>query len=192
MDYPQPATPRQKQLEGLFEEFVAMGAERSYGKLGRKHGIEGPELLRHARAFLWPDRINALAIRNNEANGGTAPEHGTQDPVEGQVNQLHLSRLRLLQQKAMTYLEGCTFDKPDTALRMLIETMKLQREILGLSKDKDDDLRTILLGRLKEVEDEAKKPAEPEFKFDPNYVPPELPNGPEGNPAPPSGGDHAE
>jgi hypothetical protein len=188
MEYPKPATPRQVQLEGLFKEFVEMGADRSYGKLGRKHGIEGPELLRHSKQFLWPERINSMAIKQNEENA--VPD---EKPDEGHVNKLHLTRLRLLQQKAMTYLENCTFDKPDTALRMLVDCMKLQREILGLSKDKEDDLRSILLGRLKEAE-EAKGPAAPtanDFPFDPDYVPPALPDGSQANSSPPSGGDHA-
>ena len=166
-----------------------MGDQRSYGKLGRKHGIEGPDLLRHAKAFLWPERINALAAQHNEETS-TEPEIGTQDPNEANVNRLHLGRLKILQQKAMTYLENCTFDKPDTALRMLIEAMKLQRDILGLSKDKDDDLRSILLGRLKEMEPApapgGAAPPAPEFAYNPDLQIPQAPNGPEGNPSPAS------
>lgn len=191
MNHPQPQTEKEKRLEALFPEYVGMGEQRSYGKICRKHGIEAPELMRHARQFLWPERIHQLLIQANEE---TAPAIDPEDPASSEINRLHLQRLKLLQKKAMEYLENCTFDKPDTALRMLVETMKLQREILGLTKDKELDLRAVLEKRIKEAADlrggvESK---EPEFRFDPALPIEELPDGPEGTAAPPSGGDHAE
>lgn len=196
VDTPQPTTAREKVLEGLFAEFVALGADRTYGKLGRKHGIEASELVRHARKFLWPDRINALQIQHNEETS-TESEFTKADPENENVNKLHLSRLRALQMKAYAHLEKCAFDKPETALRMLVDCMKLQREILGLSKDKDEDLRATMMRRLDEMSRAQPPAGAPEFKFDPDFKVPPAPeikpeDGPEGNPAPPSGGDHAE
>lgn len=190
--HPEPRTAREKQIEALFADFVGMGSQRSYGKLARKHGVEAPELMRHARQFLWPERIHALQIKaNEETSTSTDPD----DAVESEINRLHLTRLKLLQQKAMAYLENVVFDKPDTALRMLVECMKLEREIKGLTKDKTEDLRAILEKRLKDIAEakgEVESPNEPEFRFNPQLSIEELPDGPEGNPAPPRGGDHVE
>lgn len=195
---PQPKTPREKVLEGLFPEFVSLGNDRTYGMLGRKHGIEASELVRHARAFLWPERITALKMQHQEEAGSEAETVKHTDPDIENVSKLHLSRLRALQVKAYAHLEKCAFDKPETALKMLIDCMKLQREILGLSKDKDEDLRATMMKRLDEMSKATPgaAPAEPEFKFDPKFQVPPAPetetDGPEGNPAPPGGGDHAE
>lgn len=190
MDHPKPRTPRETNLEALFAEFVALGEQRSYGKIARKHGIEAPELMRHARQFLWPERIHSLQLVANEQTSTAT------DPNEAganEINRLHLTRLKLLQQKAMQYLENVVFDKPDTALKMLIESMKLEREIKGLTKDKTEDLRAILERRIREATDlKPAAPAAPEFQFDPELPIDELPDGPEANPAPPSGGDHVE
>lgn len=195
MEVPQPRTPREKKLEGLFDEFVSMGAKRSYGPLARKHGIEGPELMRHARAFLWPERVNSIQIQHNEATSAEG-DPSIDEKAAGEVNRLHLTRLVLLQQKAMTYLENVVFDKPETALRMLIESMKLEREIKGLTKDKTDDLRSILMGRIQEAQDalqSSSTPAdEPEFAYDPDFEPPPLTDESQRSSTPPSGGDHAE
>lgn len=191
MSHPQPQTEKEKRFEALFPEYVSMGEQRSYGKLCRKHGIEAPELMRHSRQFLWPERIHQLQIRANEES---APAVDPEDPASTEVNRLHLQRLKLLQQKAMTYLENVVFDKPDTALRMLIESMKLQREILGLTKDKELDLRAVLEKRIREASDArgGVESKEPEFTFDPALPIEELPDGPEGTAPPPSGGDHVE
>lgn len=195
---PTPRTPRERQLEALFPEFLALGTERTYGKIGRKHGIESSELVRHARTFMWPERINQLQAKHNEETSAEK-DLVAASPEDANVNRLHLSRLRTLQEKAMGYLNNVVFDKPETALRMLIECMKLQRDILGLSKDKDEDLRAIMLKRLDEMTprpDPTKPaaPAVPEFPFNPNFHVPPAPesDGPEGHPAPPSGGDHVE
>lgn len=192
MNHPEPRTAREKQLEGFFADFVGMGDQRSYGKLARKHGIEAPELMRHARQFLWPERIHALQIKANEE---TSTAVDPDDAGASEINRLHLTRLKALQKKAMDYLENVVFDKPDTALRMLIESMKLEREIKGLTKDKTDDLRSILERRIREAADAkggVESPQTPEFTFDPAFQTEELPDGPEGNPAPPSGGDPTE
>jgi len=182
MDSPQPRTARERELEGLFKEFVSMGDQRNYGKLGRAHGIEGMELLRHAKKFLWPERIHSLQLAHNEqTNTARDPE----DAGVSEINRLHLTRLKLLQVKAMHYLESCVFDKPEAAMRCLIESMKLEREIKGLTKDKVDDLRSILEKRIQEATD-SKAPAN-EFPYDPNMPVEGLPeDGPQGNPPPPS------
>jgi predicted Holliday junction resolvase-like endonuclease len=65
-------------------------------------------------------------------------------------------------------------------MRTLIEAMKLEREIKGLTRDKVDDLRSILLGRIAEAQ-QAVPGAGPEFSFDPQMS---IPDGPEGNPSP--------
>lgn len=187
MEIPTPETARQKQLEALFPEFVAMGERRSYGALGRKHGIEGWELLGHARKFAWAARINQAAIRTNEATAVDTHVAGASE-----VNRTHLTRLMLLQKKAMDYLENVVFDKPDTALRMLIESMKLEREIKGLTKDKVDDLRSVLLERIGELDKPQDTAAEPDFNYNPQMPIEDIEDGPARDPAPPSGGDHAE
>lgn len=195
---PTPRTPRERQIEALFNEFVAMGTDRTYGKLGRKHGIESSELVRHARTFMWPERVNQLQAQHNQETS-LEKENGAASPEDAGINRLHLSRLRTLQEKAMAYLNNVVFDKPETAMKMLIDCMKLQRDILGLSKDRDEDLRAIMLKRIEELVPKPASgapaaPAIPEFPFDPDFTVPPAPesNGPEGHPAPPSGGDHAE
>lgn len=186
MNYPQPKTAKEKQFETLFQEFVSMGDQRSYGKLARKHGLEAPELMRHARAFMWPERVHALLIRTNEQ---TATADDPLEAASAEINRLHLTRLKLLQKKAMDFLENVVFDRPDTALKMLIESMKLEREIKGMNKEKTDDLRSVLEKRLKESSEQ--KSTEPEFVYDPNFQIEEL-DGPQESSPPPSGGDHAQ
>lgn len=171
-----------------------MGPDRSYGALSRKHGIEPTEMMRHARGFLWGPRINALKIQQNEET--SLPVAAEDDGGVGQVNRQHLSMLKHLQAKAFNHLRDVAFDKPETALRMLIDSMKLERDIKGMSKDREDDLKSVMMARLKEMEKENGKkpdaPPEPEFPYEPDYEPPALNNGPENDSAPPSGGDHAE
>jgi hypothetical protein len=201
VEIPKPKTAREKQIEALFPEFVEMGPNRSYGPLGRKHGIDGPELLRHARAFLWPERINAALKVHNERTSTASDLPKFDDAAVNDTNRLHLSRMIALQKRAMDYLETCTFDKPEAALRCIIDAMKMEREIKGMTKDKTDDLRSVLTEKLNELRKVAAEapasatPAPPDFAYDPQMPVEELPpdsDGPEGNPPPPSGGDSAQ
>lgn len=156
---PQAQTARERQLEELFPEYVAMGDNRSYGKLARKHQIEGPELMQHARAFRWAQRLAELQKAHNVQTA--TPED---DPGSSETNRRHLSRLLAMQKRAYDFLEQVVFDRPDTALKMLIECTKLEREIKGMDKNKQDDLASILK---KHIEEASDKKAEDDFEYDP-------------------------
>ena len=181
MKGPIPRTARERQLEAFFEEYLAMGPRRTYGALGAKHQIEAFELLRHGQRFAWGERINFAEKAHAEAIA--TPVAARKGSEEVTLNQLHLARLVFLQKKAMDFLENVAFDRPETAMKMLVECMKLEREIKGLDKNKTDDLREVMMERLKE----ASPSSGPEFPYDPNLLTEELTDGPS-DPAPPTGG----
>ncbi len=192
MEVPVPRTPSERQIEALFPEWVGMGAERSYGAVARKNQVDALMVVRHARRFLWPDRLTALNIAKNESASAT-------DPVEGDTdntNRLHLSRLAEIQAKAMIYLQNATFDSPAAAAKVLVECMKVEREIKGLNKGRDENLRDVLMEQVKNAKANPAPAGVPEFPYDPEMPVESLPDpesdGNEGNPAAPSGADRAD
>lgn len=170
---PLPTSQREIKLEDLFSRWVGAGAGRSMAALARDTGISTSELVRHARTFFWMQRLEAISKR--------ASERTMEDMAEtiAAVNVRHLSKLRALQEKAFKAMEHMQIDKPADAIRLMVETLKLERTVLGVDKGGDESLAEVLTERVKRITASAPTddaaPHTPDFEFDPNFTPDEEP-----------------
>lgn len=160
---PLPRNPREQRLEEAFVHYVGMGEGRSLGALAREINVSTQEVIRHAKAFLWNQRLATLT--------SVASQRTMEHMVEtiSTVNQAHVKRLRRLQEKAFNFLENAVFDKPADAIRMFLEAVKLERDILGLTKGSNQDLAEVLSERVKQLHD--KDGGQTEFTYDPDQRP---------------------
>ena len=151
---PAPQTPREIRLEEFFVTFGGMGAGRRYGVLSKETNVPTSELIRHATRFLWRERI---ALIHNEVNTRTHEEL-----VESlaDVNKRHVTKLRILQEKAMEFLEQHPLTKAQDAIKLIGMSIKMEREAYGLDKNSEQsrlqDLLETKLERLLENPKPAK------------------------------------
>lgn len=167
---PIPQTDTERKLEALFEPYVKSGRQRSYGSLARRFDIPVDLLMRHAKKFCWGERVKALEIQQDQ----TSPSD------DGGISNRHLSWIRQLQIKLKASVENAIFDNPATATTVLLKLIEAEREILGLNKDKDNDLATVmkeLHGKMSKKTDD-----EDEFRFDPDLPVPDF-DGKSANPS---------
>lgn len=152
---PAPATPREIRLEEFFVQFVAQGAGRRYGALAKETGVPTSELIRHASKFLWRERI---ALIHNEVNTRTH-----EDLVESlaEVNKRHISKLKLLQEKAMKFLEDHPLTKAQDAIKLVGMAIKMEREAYGLDKNSEQSrLQDLLESKMEKLLALPTKPAD--------------------------------
>lgn len=169
MSFPGPQTPREHLLQSLLPKWVAMGPGRSLPALADEEGIDTMELVRHAKKFAWNAALQAATLMANTI--------GQMAESIADVNSRHLKVLKAAQQKAWDYLENVVFDKPADAIRLLIETTRLERTVRGLD-DHKEDLGTVIEERLKNLG--VVSADQIEFNYDPKIKIQALPENTDG------------
>lgn len=167
---PEPQTPREEALEQLFVAWVGLGQGRNIATVAKNAGVPTTELVGHAKKFEWHKRLQGIVKKS---------EQRTLDLMEetiAQVNLRHVNRLRKMQEKAYDVLANAVIDKPADAIRLLLASTAMEREILGV-KDQQNDAVSVLTEKLEKLG--LKEASKSEFAFDPNYKAPELAQPPE-------------
>lgn len=164
-------TNREHRLELLFTQWVTDDAGRSLGALARKNDIPVSEMVKHAAKFKWQKRL--AAITTNAA----ARIDGILEETIVDVNKRQITHLRAFQKKAWKYLEHAQIDKPSDAIKMMFESIKLEREILGLG-EKAEDVATVMIERMEQAKKKESAP-KIEFEFCQDFVVEELGDDPE-------------
>lgn len=160
-------TPREARLEKLFIHWATDDAGRSLGALARKNDIPVSEMVRHAQKFRWQKRLAAITSNAMERTDGVLVE------AMVDINKRQLKSLRGLQQKGMKALEDAVITKPSDAIKMVLSAIEMERKVLGLG-ERTEDVATVMVERLKELEEGRKNKPQIEFEFDADFVVEEL------------------
>ncbi|KKN08007.1 hypothetical protein LCGC14_1061000, partial [marine sediment metagenome] len=114
--------------------------------LSKETKVPTSELIRHATKFLWRERI---ALIHSEVNTRVHEEL-----VESlaDVNKRHVSKLRILQEKAMDFLEKHPLTKAQDAIKLVGMAIKMEREAYGLDKNSEQSrLQDLLEAKLERL-----------------------------------------
>jgi len=165
--YPRPETDEERKLEDLFPVWITMPAEdRIYINLARRAGIQLGPLVKHAQKFLWAERLREVNARVESLNLTVIEQ------TRAKIVMTQLATIKRIQDKAIAALDNTILEGKDAA-RLLIETIKLQREILGMNEtrhqDADDAFRKQKLEEMKKetLSGPVLPVKEAEFQLDP-------------------------
>ncbi len=165
-DTPQPEGLVELRLQDNFFKWMALGEGRSFKAVATTTNMPVAVVIKHAQKFKWKQR---LALVQSRASAKTLDRM-----VESyaDVNEIHVRELRELRENALSVLRNIPITHPRDAIKLVLESMKLERQILGLDADSDNkDLTELLAEKLKRVqakvlpEEEGPKQIEHEFEF---------------------------
>jgi len=108
-----------------FEQYVALGAARTYQALAERLAVSKRSVVRKAVAEDWQGRLAKI-----EAAGRDKLDEKLGETLAA-VNTRHLRTLRLIQAKALQALHGMALDSAIDAIRALDLSIKHERLILG-------------------------------------------------------------
>ena len=110
---------------GAYEDYLAMGAERSYQVLADRYGVSKTAIVKRAKKEQWQDRIADLEQQARER-----AEEKAVDELEA-VRQRHLKEARFLQARALQALKALPPERGIRAAAALSIAWKHELLILG-------------------------------------------------------------
>ena len=151
-----------------FEQYVALGAARTYQALAARLGVSKRSVVRKAVADDWQGRLAKIEAAGRDKLDAQLGE------TLAAVNSRHLKTLRLIQAKALQALQGMAVDSAIDAIRALDLSIRHERLILGEPSE-----RTAV-----SVEEVLRREYERWMVPDAPAVPPVAPPTPQGATAP--------
>ncbi len=111
--------------DDAFEEYFALGPERSYRRLAEKLGVSKQAISKRAKEDRWQQRIQEREERTREAVATRVEES-----IEA-LNARHLKILKAVQAKALEALKGLSMAKAGDVIRALEMSIRQERVIRG-------------------------------------------------------------
>jgi hypothetical protein len=116
-----------------FEQFLNLGAARSYAQLARKLGVSKRSVTARAAREGWQARL-----REVEAAAQRRTEERTVEDLAA-IDGRHLRLTRAIQGRALEALRSLAMSNAVAAARALDLAVRLERRILGVPDDRDPD-----------------------------------------------------
>jgi ATPase subunit of ABC transporter with duplicated ATPase domains len=111
--------------EGAFEDYLALGAERSYQTLAERYGVSKTAIVKRAKKERWQERIAEL-----ERKAQQRVEAKAVDQMEA-VRERHLKEARFLQARAVQALKDLPPERGVRAAAALNIAWKHELLLLG-------------------------------------------------------------
>ncbi len=134
-----------------YNEYLAMGAERSYQALADRYGVSKVAIYKRAKREGWQDRIAKLETKAREK-----VEEKTVDKMQ-EVRERHLREARFLQARALQALKDLPPEKGVRAASALNVAWKHELLLLGEPTERQANVEEITkreMARWLVVEDE--------------------------------------